>query len=161
MNSEASSLKREIEEAFASLPYPGDDNLVEKDSIEYLEVAGRFRGKHWQDWKDSPTGLLMKTVGDLSFFSPVAFCYYLPLYMLQGLLDNTEYPFTGDVITCLDPAVIPGTDRVSRRLGAMNHAQLTAVLAFLKYISEKQGTAFRTYPLDQAITAVSAAMAEK
>lgn len=161
MNSEASSLKRQIEEAFASFPYPGDTKLVEKDSIEYLEVAGRFKGKHWLDWKDRPTELLMKTVGDLSFFSPAAFCYYLPLYMLQGLLNNTEYPFTGDVITSLAPSATLGTNQVSRRLGTMNHVQLAAVLAFLKHIKEKQGAAFHTYPLDEAIAAVSIAMAGK
>ena len=159
--SEESVLKRQIEEAFAAFSYPGDDNLVENDSIEYLEVAGRFKGRRWLDWKDSPTDLLMKTVGDLSFFSPVAFCYYLPLYMLQGLLNNTEYPFTGTVITCLAPSATFGTNQVSRRLGAMNRAQLAAVLAFLKHIKEKQYADFVTYPLDEAIAAVSGAMVVK
>lgn len=161
MNSEALSLKQQIEEAFASFPYPGDNKLVEKDSIEYLEVAGRFKGKHWLDWKDRPTELLMKTVGDLSFFSPSAFCYYLPLYMLQGLLDNTEYPFTGDVITSLAPSATLGTNQSSRRLEAMNRAQLAAVLSFLKHIKEKQGAAFRAYPLDEAIATVTTAMTGK
>lgn len=157
--SEKLSLKLQIEEAFTSFPYPGDDKLVEKDSIEYLEVAGRFKGKHWPDWKDRPTELLMKTVGDLSFFSPEAFCYYLPLYMLQGLLDNTEYPFTGTVITCLAPSSV--TNQANRRLVVMNYAQLAAVLAFLKHIKETQCEAFHTYPLDEAITTVSETMAGK
>lgn len=159
---EESALKRQIEEAFASFPYPGDDKLVEKDSPEYLDVAERFKGKHWIDWKDHPTELLMKTVGDLSFFSPAAFCYYLPLYMLQVLLNNTEYPFSGEVIGNLAPLSTPwGNGWVKKRLSLMNPSQLVAVLAFLKYIKEKQGDDLRTYPLDEAVTTVSKAMAGK
>lgn len=49
----ADELKREIEEAFADVPYPGDDQLEEPypSDVGGMEV---FRGCRWQDWKDKP-----------------------------------------------------------------------------------------------------------
>ncbi len=161
MHSAALALKHQIEEAFSSIQYPGDDNIVEKDFPEYIDVAKRFGGKDWRIWKDNPGELLMDTVGDISFFSPQAFCYYLPLYMLNELFIPSDYPFYGEVIGSLAPSSVSEVDNVvNRRLACMNRAQLRAVLEFLAFMKNKIHNP-TAYPLADAIANVSSALTKQ
>ncbi len=81
-------IAREVEEAFANVPCPGDDRLLaypdyyESDAI--LEV---FPGKHWRE-------LVFKIPPEhdvsVKLFSPEAFRFYLPAYLITALLDPPE-----------------------------------------------------------------------
>ena len=75
----------EICEAFSERHYPGDDCLVDSYAIrdeELLEVENDFKGQaHWQTL---PVTVLAK--GEpLSFLSDVAYCFYLPAYLVGHL----------------------------------------------------------------------------
>lgn len=91
----------EIEAVFADTPHPGkaDSDLVTHFCPECLEVAERFRNIRWQDWKDRPLDLIR--YGDLSFLSPAAFRYVIPLYMLATLKSYEQADvLPGSIFSC-------------------------------------------------------------
>jgi hypothetical protein len=87
------SLKETIEAAFASVAYPGDDNITRcpYSCSECGRIAAYFKGK-------LGTGQTMEELRDyhvaLSLFTPEAFHYFLPAFMLASV-DSYE---KGDVI---------------------------------------------------------------
>jgi len=86
-------LKAGIASAFGSVPYPGEGNIA----VETYDDEGtteHFRGTRWQD--HTVESLQNFTV--LSFFTPEAFCYYLPAYMLAAL----EKPHSGIADTLIE-----------------------------------------------------------
>jgi hypothetical protein len=87
------ALKQTIEEAFASVPYPGDNNITRcpYNCSECRRIAGFFKGKQW-------TGHVAEELRPyhvaLSLFTPEAFHYFLPAFMLVSLARYEK----GDVI---------------------------------------------------------------
>jgi Family of unknown function (DUF6714) len=74
-----------IEEAFAEVPYPGDDNIADHlDCLECDEIRAYFRGKSWRDLKFPELRAFHES---LPLFTPEAFHYFLPGYMLATLDD--------------------------------------------------------------------------
>ncbi|HTG33748.1 MAG TPA: DUF6714 family protein [Thermoanaerobaculia bacterium] len=110
-------LIQEIQEAFASRSYPGDDRIARRrpDGIasEADETWERFRGKDWGE---------MVAVGrehdlreNISFLTFEGFVYYLPAYLTLALrpdapLDIDEFvashlwAFPGEISPLLRPA---------------------------------------------------------
>lgn len=81
-------LRRCIEEAFAGIPYPGDDHIAEHPDHcpECRFTDDFFAGRHWHDLAVAdrlPTGY-----GGLSFLTPRAWRFFLPAYLLMGLGDG-------------------------------------------------------------------------
>ena len=80
----AVALKIAIEEAFANVPYPGDDNITRcpYDCTECRRVAEFFKGKTW-------TGHTVEELKPfhiaLSVFTPEAFHYFLPAFMMVSM----------------------------------------------------------------------------
>jgi hypothetical protein len=87
------ALKRMIEEAFASVPYPGDNNITRcpYNCTECRRIADFFKGKEWNN--QSLEDLRVNHVA-LSLFTPEAFHYFLPAFMLVSM-DHYE---KGDII---------------------------------------------------------------
>ena len=87
------SLKKLIVEAFANVPYPGDDNITKcpYNCSECRRIAVYFKGK-------SNTGCTAEDLRNyhvaLSLFTPEAFHFFLPGFMLASV-DSYE---RGDVI---------------------------------------------------------------
>src|SRR5215203_4936125 len=73
---------KQIEEAFADTPYPGDDNIGWGCGSEgdYLEKA--FQGKLW---KELSLELILEHRDQLPCTTPEGFRYYLPAWMLTVL----------------------------------------------------------------------------
>ena len=89
---ERETLIQEIEQAFADASYPKGSNLVEDDSLwGSFKLQQDFHGKLWNDVS---LELLLKYSVSLSRFTPQAFCYFLPAYILAALL----YPIESDTI---------------------------------------------------------------
>jgi hypothetical protein len=76
-------LAERIEAAFESVPPPPTDRVV-TPTYDDEGVTGFFKGKHWRDV--SIDELRTHHVA-LSFFSPEAFHYYVPAFMLAELRD--------------------------------------------------------------------------
>lgn len=73
-------LIRAIETAFATTPYPGDDNIGQSHEIDSVTKA--FKGK---SWRDVSMKLAFDYRGELSYFTPNAFRFYLPGFMIAVL----------------------------------------------------------------------------
>ena len=76
------SIKDQIREAFANVPYPGDDDLVGHKCEECKEVEARFKGQAWQELSSDTIDSYYFA---LSLFTPPAFRYYLPAFMIFTL----------------------------------------------------------------------------
>lgn len=87
------ALKETIEEAFAGVPYPGDDNITRcpYNCSECRRVAAFFKGKPSTGYTAEE---LRKYHIALSLFTAEAFHFFLPGFMLASL-DSYE---KGDVI---------------------------------------------------------------
>lgn len=154
-DTEALKIKAEIEEAFSDVPYPGYENLVHLQRPEDIDVAEHFKDVKWQDWKDDPSQFLtMKLNADLFLLSKEAYRYYLPLYMIQALIDfkNADL-LPGEIISSLASSRNNPAQNiyVSRRIALMTPSQLKAILSYLEYFKREHGDAFSTWPIDEAI----------
>ncbi|HWY78086.1 MAG TPA: DUF6714 family protein [Verrucomicrobiae bacterium] len=87
------SLKLTIQSAFAEVPYPGDGNITHcpYNCAECRRIAEYFKGR---DSTGHAVDALRKHHVALSLFTPEAFHYFLPAFMLVSL-DSYE---KGDVI---------------------------------------------------------------
>jgi hypothetical protein len=123
--------------AFAATPYPGDEHIVYDNSDWHLEckaIRETFRGVRWQDLTFET---LLYNRGSLSAFTPAAFCYYLPAYMIacmrhyrtaDTMLDNVAYSLTKP-----DKArFVPPFDAVVAKL---SKPQKSAIRAFLEHLA--------------------------
>jgi hypothetical protein len=80
----AVGLKIAIEEAFADVPYPGDGNITHcpYNCSECRRVAVFFKGKTWKGHTEEE---LRAYHVALSLFTPEAFHYFLPAFMLVSM----------------------------------------------------------------------------
>lgn len=129
----------DIRKTFESLPYPGDTNLFEgMESINYLGLDGQpeeFFGKHW----DMLTSPFLERMGScIHLFSPSAFRFYLPSFMLACINTPNELEFILDetVAVLTGPLDIEGEtkDCFMARVQSLSEAQHRTVVAFLQYV---------------------------
>jgi len=82
-----------IRQAFADTPYPGDHALVRSAGDEPAEVEALFRGR--DDWRILSASFVDRagaaSPSALSFFSPEAFRFYLPAYLMADLAGQLAY----------------------------------------------------------------------
>jgi hypothetical protein len=129
----AQHIARQIEEAFATTPYPGDDDIG-WDGIEDV-----LRGKHW---RELPLDVLYRERGELSFLTATGFRFYLPAFMLGVLRHYDEVDtLSGNLIAslCPDPqSALPDPHKrdtsgwLAQRTAQFSPDETEAVLAFLK-----------------------------
>jgi len=84
-------IAREVEKGFATVAYPGDDNLFRyPDDYPSAFLRATFKGKHWRDITPE---MLIEHQHQLSYFSPEAFRFFLPCFLICALLhgDVTEF----------------------------------------------------------------------
>jgi hypothetical protein len=76
------AVKRRLLEGFSATPYPGDEHLVavqDGTDPECREIESAFKGK---DWRDVSVEMVRDHKDALPLFTPAAFRYYLPAYMI-------------------------------------------------------------------------------
>ena len=78
------SLKQTIESVFTDVPYPGDGNITRcpYHCAECLAVAKFFKGRSWQG---NTVEELREHHTALALFTPEAFHYFLPAFMLASI----------------------------------------------------------------------------
>lgn len=98
----------DVEIAFNNVPYPGDDNLIAfTGHWESPDVLEAFRGKHW---RDISLDVLFTHRLSLSLFSPKAFLFNLPAYLIAALLHpNVVDTLRENVCFLLTPPDSEGT----------------------------------------------------
>jgi hypothetical protein len=133
---------RQIEVAFATVPYPGDDRLVENPADwEAQEIAVAFRGRHWTAL---PPEVLRCHDSSLTYFTPEAYRFYLPAYLLASLrpydpsIDRIH--IHQRVVWSLTPPKHngPDMDRFLRKVSDLTPEQKVAVRDFLLWFVRKQ-----------------------
>ena len=116
-----------IEHAFSDTEYPGDTGLVDDpDDWEADETQVEFRGRHWHDIVD-PQFLMRHR--SLYFFSPEAFEFYLPAYLIGVLRYPAEgLEWSGELLSALYPKSTPywgerWLKRWNTRMGRLSEVQ--------------------------------------
>jgi hypothetical protein len=92
MNSSLMAARDLIMSAFADVPYPGDDHITShQDCLECEAIARYFCGT---SWRDHQLAKLWEYHAAIALFTPQAFHYFLPAFMLATL----EHPQDADLI---------------------------------------------------------------
>jgi hypothetical protein len=124
-----------IESAFAGLTLPGDATLLHPRCGDDVDVAPFYGGPERSTLSDD---MIVRNWWALTSFSPEAFRYYLPAFMIWSLahVDTIEYAPEG-TIRALDP----GTEeddlyrfQVSK-FALFSDGQVRAVVRFLETVS--------------------------
>lgn len=100
-----------IEEAFADVPPPSEEDLCASVGDEPYEDTDPFRGRRWQDLVDPD--FLDRYQYALFWFTPEAFHYYLPAFLKAGLL-KPDAIFVVSILQLLQPTDA-GTSAAFRR----------------------------------------------
>lgn len=147
-------LKNQITMAFQDVPYPGDDNLVDRDpggyNYEQNDLEDTFRGKHWQ-------GLTLAVLHNSasSFFTPEAFHFFLPAYLIVSIdsfYDADVIPI--NIVYDLDPifnAECGCTEKFENILDRFTLAQRSAIRSFLQFLDDEHGDEYDDCRLDYLI----------
>jgi len=84
-----SAVIEKIQLVFGDSEYPGDAYLQGSfEGEEPFDEVEPFRGRN--DWRSLEPGFLDARAGALSFFSPAAFRFYLPAYLVADLQDQLK-----------------------------------------------------------------------
>ena len=98
----AAEIAAGLEAAFASVPYPGDDNISESSQGHVnAEMLHFFKGRNWPD-------LSLEELREQRFclyhFTPAAFRFFLPAYMRAALLHSEAVDNVWELVFgCLTP----------------------------------------------------------
>ena len=136
----ADAVKMRILEAFRLTPYPADDDLVTDQSghdPESMEIASAFKGK---DWKDVSMEMLHEHADSLPLFTPTAFRYYLPAYMI-GCIDSyydLDVTLDGVLFNLTPPKERSGQewDFFWARAQVFNEQEREAIRSFLELMDQ-------------------------
>jgi hypothetical protein len=150
------SLSELIQEAFAEVPYPGDDRIADHDCPECEEVREYFRGKRWCDLQFPE---LRDRSESLPLLTPEAFRYFLPGYMLATLAnwDEADMIPYGIIAIGGHPGDTPERKEAARKiLNLFTPVQRQAVAAYLEELArngprELRGDPDITYAVAQLI----------
>lgn len=147
------ALVEQIERAFANVPYPGDNGICagltdaeRRLGTEEAEVEAAFRGRFW---RDVPAEVIEHHYASLSLFSPQAYHFYLPAYMLAALgvlrrppdHPHVGYAIKDAVIWSLTPpkSQDSATEWFLGRVTGFSSEQKAAIRAFLHWMDKESG----------------------
>ena len=153
-NRQREELIRKIEEAFSDSQYPGDDRLVYDNSgrhFECAEIAKDFRGK---DWREIPLETLRYHSDSLFFFTPKAYHFYLPAYLMASILSYREADIiSSNVVYSLTYHEEKGTkmDRFIERTNCFSSTQQLAIRSFLEFLFAQHSSDFPLGELNIAL----------
>lgn len=118
-----------IEDAWRGVLYPGDDKIFTPDSYDDEGITDYFRGTAWRG--HDPAKLRAHSSA-FTFFTPAAFHYWLPAFMIAAIQDPEE----ADVICDYIPQSI--SDKLAPvRWPLFSPAQRKAVAAYLRFQIER------------------------
>lgn len=116
-------VKKKIINAFSGLAIP--KGKLCNEEYDYDNAHGGFTGTNWQE---HDAAYLRMNEGALSFFTPEAFRYYLPAFMMAELSN----PETADIIAEGVAFHLTDTPFSKERIATFNKEQLLAIIAFFE-----------------------------
>jgi hypothetical protein len=144
-----------IEESFRDIPYPGDSSLVvirNEFDLERREILEAFAGKHWTTLR---LGFLRYHHQSIFFFTPAAYRFYLPAYLLVSVLSYDKAGnIPGSVVFSLTAPEEPGPDmdRFLSRMGGFTTTQKSTIAAFLEFLLAEHSGSFPGNELNLVIS---------
>lgn len=100
-------LRREIEEAFSDVPYPGDNNIVSHKCWECDEILETMRGTHWKDWVTGPPENCRELMGALFLLTPEAYRFYFPAYLIHSIEYYEDSNIDSVISSLIPPNLLP------------------------------------------------------
>lgn len=120
-------LCRAIENAFAGVVYPGDENIAmtgpHEDYLSAKELVDAFGGKHWKEILHKRNAWLRSHYWALTHFTPRAFHFYLPAFLIKCVSDAAALDLVPLWIVCAFAPPAPRQPRSLRRLHRETIAQ--------------------------------------
>jgi len=121
-----------IKNAFADTPNPS--GRLSADTYDDEGTHDYFSGTTW-DGHD--VAMLRKHEAAMSFFTPEAFRYYLPCFMLAELTDPKTADILGEyVVSQFARSEGNWEDKRSKRVGQFTSGERRAIIAFLQYMTD-------------------------
>jgi hypothetical protein len=129
-------LVQQVEVAFASVPHPGDGNLLHPETNAEEEVRS-FRG--YRAWQDVPASVISRE--SLAFLSPAAFRFFLPAFLRHALLSfRRSSDFTVDsTIYALNPGADDLREYSLSQYSKVEPKEARAVCDFLSHMAALPG----------------------
>jgi hypothetical protein len=140
-----SKISADVESAFGSQEHPGDENLIEfsgRTDPDLVDLASAFRDR---DWRELDQAFLARHYDALFFFTPPAFRFYLPAYILHSLEFESSGMIGPTTVDCLVPPPHGiGLDPrwFNSRVQDLKHQQVSAICSFLEYLVTAYGAEF-------------------
>ncbi|MEP6662647.1 MAG: DUF6714 family protein [Verrucomicrobiota bacterium] len=130
------SLNESIQAAFDAVPYPGDHNIIHCSYNCRLcqEVVEYFKGKGQSD--HSIEELRDHHIA-LSLFTPAAFQYFLPAFMLASLESYDQIHLLPDSIRFHFDFNLEHRDHFLVQMEKLTTAQRKTIIEFLRFMESK------------------------
>jgi hypothetical protein len=140
------ALKQTIETAFANVPYPGDDNITRCSyhCAECRRIAEFFKSKTWSDL--TLEDLRAHHVA-LSLFTPEAFHYFLPAFMLASMVSYEKGDVIPDAIRFHFEYSAEMQGHFAVRMSQFSMEQRYAIIDYLD-LMERQGAGSSEHAID-------------
>jgi len=122
-------LIKQIEDAWADAKYPGDEFIFTPDSYDDEDITDYFRDTTWKG--HSVAELRAHCSAISSFFTPQAWLYWLPAYLIAAIEDPEELSQGIDSITTSLSNRYPDS---KDRIALLNTAQKIALVHFYQYL---------------------------
>ena len=131
-------LQTAVNNAFKDVKCPGDDNVLSPDCMDTTDIEDFIRDSIWKtDWRQIPAEVIDYNYESLSFFSPDAYRFYLPAYLVRSL----DTFITAD-INVLDFTVydlVPNKTLLKRfnlRKQALSNQQKLVIVELLEFVKK-------------------------
>jgi len=117
-------LAQRIEDTFATVPYPGDDNIGSYGTEDFVGQ---------KDWRKVPLKLLLHNVSEISALSDEAFRFYMPAYLCAVLRDPAADGIVESLVSYLAPSPIPDRTYIAdHAIKLFTRAEKAVILEFLE-----------------------------
>lgn len=114
-----------IESAWQGVPYPGDDKIFTPDSYDDEDIINYFSGT---TWRGHDAASLRAHSSAFTFFTPEAFHYWLPAFMVAAM----QNPQAADVVVDRIAWSVSG-EYAAQRWPLFSPAQRQAVAAYFRF----------------------------
>lgn len=135
-------MKAALLAAFAAVPYPGDERIVvdqEAFDPECAEIVRAFTGMRWQDVS---VETVRRFKDALPLFTPEAFGFYLPAYMVACIDAPHEVDVALDSVLFRLTPPLPASgwrwDFFQARVQGFKALQVDAIRSFLALMNQRE-----------------------
>lgn len=121
----------DINSTFQNVQYTSHQSTITIDArYDCEEISEQFSGK---DWRDIPFQMLIDTYSALYLFTPEAFHYFLPAFMLASLSDDDDMLW-GHILAQFCPSSTAHNELRRRAIaGLLSDDQRSLVMSFFEY----------------------------